>query len=124
MNSIKKQLAKISPPSWLPPWFSPPIALISSVAALLASFLVHGSVKADVVYEGGEAPFDGPENIVDPIPPLDDHSSVPWTDPPVVRDPLPPLVNPWSMPMLQPEQAGDALPDGNGIPGEYECGSD
>jgi hypothetical protein len=139
MNSIKKQLTKMSWPSWLPSWFSPPIALISGVGSLLASFLAPGTVRADIVHEGGDArlsdpepmavdpisPPDSPETTVDPVLPADDLWNAPLPDPPVTVDPLPPLNDPWSAPVLYTE-TGDTLHlgNGNGISSEYGYGPD
>src|SRR5215208_1740582 len=48
IKSIKNKFAKISSPGGLPPWFSPSLAVVAGVAALLALLLVQGTVSAGV----------------------------------------------------------------------------
>src|SRR5215212_4632001 len=48
IKSIKNKFAKISSPGGLPPWFSPSLAVVAGVAALLALLLVQGTVSASI----------------------------------------------------------------------------
>src|SRR4051794_12703201 len=47
-SSIDNRAGRMSWPGWLPPWFTPSVAVVAGVAVVLALFLVRGSVRAEV----------------------------------------------------------------------------